>query len=261
MDGLADRVAVVTGAALGVGRAIALAFAEQGAHVAVLDVNREGAESVALEVQSHGVRAVPLVADVASYEMVTRAIAGVDATLGPVDFLVNNAGAGHRDVRFSELPRSEWARVIGVCLLGTLNTTHAVLPGMTKRCAGSIVNIASDTGLIGGSRSSVYSAAKAAVIGHTRALAREAGEFGIRVNVVCPGDVETERSREHEEAEAQRLGREAAEERLRQQLEGYALKRRGLASDVAGAVLFFCSDGASWITGQRLSVNGGAVMV
>lgn len=261
MTEFTGKVALVTGGALGIGRAIALAFAGQGADVVVLDTRSDDAAAVVGEAREHGVRAVAVQADVASHDSLQRAVAVATSQLGPVDFLVNNAGVGHRDLRFAELPQSEWSRVIGVCLFGTLNTTHVVLPDMVERRTGSIVNIASDAGLIGGYRSSIYAAAKAAVIGHTRALARELGEFGIRVNVVCPGDVETERSRANEEADAQRLGREEVERRRAHQLDGYALKRRGLPTDIASAVLFFCGEASSWITGQRLSVNGGVVMV
>jgi 2-hydroxycyclohexanecarboxyl-CoA dehydrogenase len=258
---LEDRVAVVTGAARGIGRTLALALARSGAHVAVLDVDGPAAEAVAAAVRAEGRRSCALAADVRDGAAVEGAMAVAHRELGPTDILINNAGAGHDDAPFVALPRSSWDPVIDVCVYGMLNVTRAVLPSMTARRGGRIVNISSELAFTGSSHASVYAAAKAAVLGFTRSVARDVAGSQITVNAVCPGDVETERSAEHEAAVTRTMSRAEVEARRHERVCRVPLGRVGRPEDVAAAVLFFCSPDAGYVTGQTLLVNGGSTMI
>jgi NAD(P)-dependent dehydrogenase (short-subunit alcohol dehydrogenase family) len=246
---------------MGIGLGIALALAREGADVAVLDIDAQASAAAAALVRAEGRRACVAVVDVRDGAAVAGAVSVVRRELGPADILVNNAGVGHEEVSFVALPRASWERVIGVCVYGTLHVTQAVLPSMIERRRGRIVNVSSELAFIGAAPATVYATAKAAINGFTRSLARDVGGARITVNTVCPGDVETERSIEHEAAVERTLTRAAVDARRRERTGKLPLGRLGSPADVAGAVLFFCSAEAAYVTGQTLLVNGGSTMV
>lgn len=245
---LEDRVAFVTGAGGGIGRAIALRLAEEGARVAVVDIDLGAAEAVATEL---GDGAVGLGADVTDPAHVVAAVRATEQTLGPIDVLVNNAGWDKVGL-FLESDERTWDRIIAVNLKGVLHCTKAVLSGMVERGRGRIVNISSDAGRVGSSGEAVYAAAKAGVIGFSKALAREVARYRINVNVVCPGPTDTalfaEVARENP-----KLGDALAR--------AIPFGRLAVPEEVAAAVAFLASDDARFITGQTLSVSGGLTMV
>jgi 2-hydroxycyclohexanecarboxyl-CoA dehydrogenase len=244
---LAERVALVTGAARGIGAGIARACAAAGARVALGDVAEASVRETAAAI---GAEAVPLVMDVSDARSVRAAVAEAEARLGPLDVLVNNAGV---DViaAFVDSHEETWERLWAVNLRGTLLTTRAVLHGMIARGRGRIVNIGSDAGRVGSSGEAVYSATKGGVIAFSKTLAREVARHGITVNCVCPGPTDTallEQVREYDEGLHASLAR------------AIPLRRLGRPEDVAAAVVFLASDAAAYITGQTLSVSGGLTM-
>lgn len=246
MEEKRDRVAFVTGAARGIGRAIALALAADGRRVAVGDLLMHAAEETASDV---GGVAVEL--DVTDPGSVADAIARVEAELGPVEVLVNNAGWD--ELRpFLDTDEPFWDSVIDINFKGCLRTTRAVLPGMVERGFGRIVNIGSDAGRIGSSHESVYAGAKGAVIAFTKTIARESALAGVTANVVCPGPTRTPLL----EGMAETGG-----EKLVSSLErAVPMRRLGEPEDVAAAVAFLAGERAGYITGQTLSVSGGLTM-
>ena len=246
-------VALVTGAGRGIGRAIALRLARDGLAIGIVDVDPDTAEAGAAEVRAAGGRALPATADVADRDAVSRAVAAVEAALGPIDVLVNNAG-WERLHFFVESDPALWDRLIAVNLKGVLNTTHTVLQAMVTRSGGRIVSIASDAGRVGSSGESVYSACKAGVIGFSKALAREVARHAITVNVVCPGPTDT---RLLSDVMTGDRGAKVLESMRR----GIPLRRLGQPEDVAGAVAYLASGEAAYVTGQVLSVSGGLTMV
>jgi 2-hydroxycyclohexanecarboxyl-CoA dehydrogenase len=246
---LEGRIALVTGGASGIGAATVRRLAAEGARVAVADVNGPAARAVAGEVDGAAVEL-----DVADTASVREGVAAAEAALGPPDVLVNNAGTD-RFGFFVTTDEALWDVVLGVNLRGTLAVTHAVLPGMQRRGAGSIVSVASEAGRVGSHGSVVYSAAKAGVIGFTRALAREAVRYGVRVNAVAPGPVDTPLLNDAP-VQLGELG-----ERLRQGMIDATLMRRiGQPEEVAAAIAFLAGDDASYMTGQTLNVSGGLSM-
>src|SRR5680860_688737 len=180
------RVALVTGAAGGIGSATASRLAAEGARVAVADLDGDGARALAADLGGAGIEL-----DVRSADSVATAVAATEQQLGPVDVLVNNAGVAG-ELFFTQTPPEVWDFILAVNLRGVLATTHAVLPGMHARGGGAIVNVASEAGRVGSPLSVVYSAAKAGVIGFTKALAKESARFGVRVNAVAPGPIDTQ---------------------------------------------------------------------
>jgi 2-hydroxycyclohexanecarboxyl-CoA dehydrogenase len=245
---LQRRIALVTGGASGIGKAVVEAFAAQGARVAVCDVNAAGAEQVAAGI-GNAALAVPMdVTDVASVRAgVDRAVEG----LGPPDILVNAAG-WDRIMRFVESDEALWDRVIAINYRGVLAVTHAVLPHMIERGSGTVVNIASEAGRAGSSGEAVYSGAKGAVIAFSKSLAREVARYGIRVNVVAPGLTDT--------PFLQRNIDEGHGKLMDAIVSATPLRRVSRPEEVAQAVLFLASDRASFTTGETLSVSGGLVM-
>lgn len=245
------RVAIVTGAARGIGAAIAHALAADGWSVAVCDLNLAAASDTAAELRAmHGVAAAGIAVDIADTASVRGAVAEVEATLGPITALVNNAGI---DVikPFVDSTEDEWDRIIAVNLRGTIGFCRAVLDGMIERNGGRIVSIASDAGRVGSSGEAVYSATKGGVIAFGKTLAREVARYGITVNSVCPGPTETA------------LLAQVADysEKLYAGLaKAIPLRRTAQPGDIAPAVAFLLSDGAGYITGQTLSVSGGLTM-
>jgi NAD(P)-dependent dehydrogenase (short-subunit alcohol dehydrogenase family) len=254
---LGGRIAFVTGAGQGAGRAIALALAQHGAGgIAVNDFVPERAASVVGEIRALGVPALAAPADVGDHAAVQSAVAGATAALGPVTALVNNAGnagphvAMGRSPLFWESEPGEWDRYFRTNLQGVMNCCHAVLPGMVKQGSGRIVTIVSDAGRVGEPRLAAYSAAKAGAAGFIRAIAREAGRFGITANAISLSALEPPLD---ESGRAEFL----ASDQAKAMLSRYAIRRFGRPDDVAAMTLFLCSDAAGWITGQTYPVNGG----
>jgi 2-hydroxycyclohexanecarboxyl-CoA dehydrogenase len=241
--------ALVTGGASGIGAATARRLAAEGARVAIGDINEVGASEVAAELDGFG-----CTLDVTDTASVRAAVAAIEERLGPVDVLVNNAGTD----LFSYFVNSDeglWDFVLGVNLRGVLAVTHAVLPGMQERRQGSIVNVSSEAGRVGSQGSSVYSAAKAGVIGFTKAIARESARYRVRCNAVAPGPIETPLLN----AAPQLLGELG--ERLKQGMVNQTVMHRsGEPEEVAAAIAFLASDDASYVTGQTLNVSGGLSM-
>lgn len=243
-----DRVALVTGASRGIGRAIALELAEEGYAVCVNYLeHRQQAEEVAETIRRRGGSAMAVQADVADRASVTAMVRETEAALGPVTLLVNNAGIAGQ-IQFQDITDEQWDRYLSVNLGGTRNTIQAVLPHMLHVKAGSIVNISSIWGLRGASCEVAYACTKAALIGLTRSLALELAPSQIRVNCVAPGVINTDM--------VQVLGQET----LRQLAEETPLGRLGTPEDVAHAVVFLASDKASFLTGQVLSADGGFIV-
>jgi 2-hydroxycyclohexanecarboxyl-CoA dehydrogenase len=246
------RVAFVTGAGGGIGRAIARRLAARDVAVGVTDRDAAAAAAVATEILAQGGKAVAAEADVTRADTLEAALAIVEGGLGPVDVLVNNAGWDRLEP-FMENDPALWDRLIAINLKGPLWATRVVLAGMLERRAGRVVNVASDAGRVGSLGEVVYSACKAGVIGFTKALARETARRGITVNCVCPGPTETAlldevRGSERGAKIMQAVGR------------SIPLGRFGTPEDVASAVAYFASDEAAYVTGQVLSVSGGLTM-
>lgn len=242
---LEGRTALVTGGASGIGAATARRLAAEGARVVVADLDGAAAQSVASEID--GEVAVFDVADASA------ARAGVEAT-GPFEILVNNAGTD-RFAFFVNTDPELWDFVLGVNLRGVLAVTHAVLPAMHERGGGAIVNVASEAGRVGSQGSATYSAAKAGVIGFTKAIARESARYGVRCNAVAPGPIETPLLN----SAAVQLGEIG--ERLKQgMVDATAMRRTGAPEEVAAAIAYLASDDASYVTGQTLNVSGGLSM-
>jgi 2-hydroxycyclohexanecarboxyl-CoA dehydrogenase len=253
MRGLSGRVAIITGGGGGIGGATARRLAEEGAKVAVLDVAAATAERVAGEIAAAGGTARAFACDITDHEGVRRTIADVEAALGPVGALINNAGW---DVfkPFVDTTPAEWQRLIAVNLVGALNMHHAVLPGMVARRQGRIVNVASDAARVGSSGEAVYAACKAGLLGLSKTLAREHARHGITVNVVCPGPTDTALFQEFRKGSR---NPEKLDEAFRRSV---PMGRIGAPADLPGAICFFASDDAAYITGQVLSVSGGLTM-
>jgi 2-hydroxycyclohexanecarboxyl-CoA dehydrogenase len=244
---LDGRVAVVTGAAGGIGAGIAAALADAGAAVGVWDLDGGRAKEVAAGI---GGRALGVEVDITSRPGVEAAVAATESAFGPVDVLVNNAGIDRIEPFFrSEEPT--WERIVAVNFLGTVRCCHVLVPGMVERGGGRVVNIASDAGRVGSSGEVVYSGTKGGVIAFSKALAREVAAKGVTVNVVCPGPTDTALLDQVAEAS-------------RKLYDGLAkavpMRRIGQPADIAPAVVFLASAGAGYITGQTLSVSGGLTM-
>jgi 2-hydroxycyclohexanecarboxyl-CoA dehydrogenase len=248
---LAGRVAIVTGAAQGIGRAIAARLAAEGAAVAIADIQAERANETAKEIASAtNARAIAVTLDVTSLEQAIAAADRVENELGPIDILVNNAG-WDRVEPFVESTPETWEKIIAINYRGLLNCCKAVAPRMQARGGGKIVSIASDAGRVGSTGEAVYAGCKAAIIGFSKTLARELARDRINVNVVCPGPTETALLRDA------MAGREKLIESMKR---GIPLGRLGQPDDLAGAVAFFASSDADYVTGQVLSVSGGLTM-
>ena len=237
--------AIVTGAGSGIGRAIALRLAEDGYNVLANDFRAEAAQATATQI---GTKAVAIGGDVSVEGDVAAMVAAAKAAFGPVTHLVNCAGHVHQS-RFTDLTVADFDRMIAVHLRGTFLCTHAVLKGMLARGSGVIVNIASQLGQIGGTELVHYSAAKAGIIGMTKALAREVSSQGVRVNAVAPGPINTP------------LVRSLSEEWQRAKAAELPLGRFGEPEEVANTVAFLCSPQASLFVGQTLGPNSGDVML
>lgn len=249
MIDLKGKSAIITGGAMGIGRAIVEYFAKAGANVLILDINEEAAQKTAKEIGSNVFAQKTDITDLSS---VKHAVQKAIESFGRIDVLVNNAGWDEIKFFLATTPEF-WDKVIAINYKGVLNTTCAVLPHMVERKSGAIVNIASDAGRVGSSGEAVYAGCKAGVIAFSKTIAREHARDNIRVNVVCPGPTETPLF--------ENLKRDETGAKILSSMDKYIpLRRLGKPEDIAPAVAFLASDEASFITGQVLSVSGGLTM-
>ena len=247
MSLLADKVAVVTGAGRGIGRAVALAYARMGADVACVSRTEENSANVAAEVEALGRRAWPLAVDVSDTAAVDAAAKEILELAGRVDILVNNAGVT-RDNLLMRMSEEEWDTVLNTNLKGAFNFTRALTRPFIKQRSGRIINIASVIGLIGNAGQSNYAASKAALIGFTKSIARELAPRGITVNAIAPGFIETDMTA-------------VLDDKVREEvLERVPLGRFGSSDDIAHVAAFLAMEPTGYITGQVLTVDGGMVM-
>jgi 2-hydroxycyclohexanecarboxyl-CoA dehydrogenase len=254
MQRFENKTVIVTGGGGGIGGATCRRFGREGARVAVFDLNHEAARKVAADIQQTGGKAEAFECDITRRSSVDAAVAAAESRLGPIDVLVNNAGW---DVfrPFTKTEPAQWDKLIAINLTGALHMHHAVLPGMSARKAGRIVNIASDAARVGSSGEAVYAACKGGLVAFSKTIAREHARHGINVNVVCPGPTDTALFADYKEGAG---NPEKLEKAFRRSI---PLGRIGQPDDLPGAILFFASDDAAYVTGQVLSVSGGLTMV
>jgi 2-hydroxycyclohexanecarboxyl-CoA dehydrogenase len=253
MQRFESKTVVVTGGGGGIGGATCRRFAREGAKVAVYDMNLEAAEKVASGIREEGGQAQAFRCDITDRASVDKAVEATQQSLGPIDVLVNNAGW---DVfkPFTKTEPAQWDKLIAINLTGALHMHHAVLPGMAARKAGRIVNIASDAARVGSSGEAVYAACKGGLVAFSKTIAREHARHGITVNVVCPGPTDTALFADYKE------GAGNPEKLMEAFTRSIPLGRIGQPADLPGAILFFASDDAGFVTGQVLSVSGGLTM-
>jgi len=244
---LKDKVALITGGARGIGQAIAMAFAKEGADIAVADVNLETAQETASEIELLGRKALALEMDVTSYEKVEEGVNKILDKMGKVDILVNNAGIT-KDNLLLRMSQSEWDAVINVNLKGTFNCIRAVSRPMVKQRSGRIISIASIIGLMGNPGQANYAASKAGIIALTKTVAKELASRNINANAVAPGFIQTE------------MTAKLPEDIKKRMLEAIPLAKLGTPGDVANLCVFLASDESSYITGQTIIIDGGMVM-
>lgn len=263
---LTNKVALVTGGGRGVGRGVCLRLAQEGARVVVNDYHEDRARKVAAEIDDIGGRALGIAADITDLGRVRAMVAQASEHFGPVDILVNNAGiptappgterkSGWED--FASTDPASWRSVIDLNVYGTLNCTHSVLPAMIERRSGKVISVMSEAGRVGEAKLAAYSGAKAAILGFSKALAREVGKHRINVNVVALGAVDA-KGIDYESLEG------PAKERLTKLFKAYpmgrGLERLSRPEDIANAIAFLASDRAEYITGQVLGLSGGFAM-
>ncbi len=242
---LEGKVAVITGAARGIGKAIALKFASQGADVAFTDLAYDdNVRAVETELLAYGVKAKGYASNAANFDDTQNVVAQILADFGRIDALVNNAGIT-RDGLLMRMTEQQWDMVINVNLKSVFNFTKAVQPAMLKQRGGSIVNMSSVVGVSGNAGQTNYSASKAGIIGFTKSIAKEIGSRGIRCNAIAPGFIETE------------MTHQLPDDVRKDWIEKIPLRRGGTPSDVADVALFLCSDLSSYVSGQVIHVCGG----
>ncbi|WOE32936.1 MULTISPECIES: glucose 1-dehydrogenase [unclassified Acinetobacter] len=253
MKGLKDQVIIVTGGAGGIGGATSKRLAQEGAKVAIFDMNLDAAQRLVTEIENTGGVALAMQCDITQKQRVDQAVAETIAALGEIDGLVNNAGWDIFKPFIQSTP-DEWEKLIQINLVGMLNMHHAVLKGMIARNKGRIVNIASDAARVGSSGEAVYAACKGGLLSFSKTLAREHSRNNITINVVCPGPTDTALLAGVTEGASN-------PEKLREAFtRAIPLGRLGQPDDLASAISFFLSDDASFVTGQVLSVSGGLTM-
>ena len=253
MQRFENKTVIVTGGGGGIGGATCRRFGGEGARVAVFDVNLEAARKIATGIQQAGGHAEAFQCDMTLRPSVDAAVAAAEQKFGPIDVLVNNAGW---DVfrPFTKTEPVQWDKLIAINLTGALHMHHAVLPGMVARRSGRIVNIASDAARVGSSGEAVYAACKGGLVAFSKTIAREHARHGITVNVVCPGPTDTALFADYKEGAG---NPEKLEEAFKRSI---PLGRIGQPDDLPGAILFFASADAAYVTGQVLSVSGGLTM-
>lgn len=247
------QTVVVTGGGGGIGGATCKRFGAEGARVAVFDLNLDAAEKVAAAIRAEGGQAQAFHCDITDRDSVNAAVTAAEAQLGLIDVLVNNAGW---DVfkPFTKTEPAQWDKLIAINLTGALHMHHAVLPGMAARKKGRIVNISSDAARVGSSGEAVYAACKGGLVAFSKTIAREHARHGITVNVVCPGPTDTALF------DSYKQGAGNPEKLMEAFTRAIPLGRIGQPGDLPGAVLFFASEDAAYVTGQVLSVSGGLTM-
>jgi 2-hydroxycyclohexanecarboxyl-CoA dehydrogenase len=245
---LDGKIAVVTGAASGIGLATADALAEAGAFVVIADVARDKGEAAACGLQKKGCKADYIQVDVTDDSSITAFAHSVETKVGPPDVLVNGAGWGQIKP-FWDMPLDVWTKIVAINLVGPMKLVKAFLPKMIERSSGKIVNVSSDAGRVGSSGETVYAGAKGGLIAFTKSLAREVARYSINVNCVCPGPTETP------------LLMAVPEKHLEAFKKAIPFRRFGKPHEIADAILFFASSRSDYITGQVLSVSGGLTMV
>jgi 3-oxoacyl-[acyl-carrier protein] reductase len=244
---LTGKVALVTGAAQGIGKAVAMLLAQRGADIIISDINLEKAEETSKEIAALGPRAMAIRANVAVVEEVEKMVQSIIERFGQIHILVNNAGIA-RDKLLLRMTEEDWDLVLDINLKGTFNCTKAVIRYMSKQRYGKIVNIASVVGEMGNAGQANYSASKAGVIGFTKTIAREFASRGINVNAIAPGYIVTPMTE---------VLPEKAKEDLKRMI---PMERLGQPEDVAQAAFFLVSEASNYITGQVINVNGGIYM-
>jgi len=245
LDGLAGKVAVVTGGSRGIGRSIALDLARNCVHVSFNYVNsKDAAENVVSEIRKLGAKAIAVKADVRNSEEAKFFVDQTRKEFERIDFLVNNAGI-LRDKTLMLMTDTDWKDVIDTNLNGPFNLTRLIITGLLKQRSGSIVNISSTAGMIGNAGQVNYSSSKAGVIGFTKSLAKEVAPYGVRVNAVAPGFIETD------------MVKNIPGGKMKEAIQTVPMKRIGTPEEVAKVVTFLLSDAASYITGQVLPIDGG----
>ena len=250
---MTERLALVTGGASGIGREICLGLARNGRKVAVADINLDGAQETQAMMTEAGATALAVQMDVSDSDAVHVGLLEVIDELGPVEVLVNCAGWDEL-MPFGATDESFWDRVIEINYKGVLRTVHACLPSMVDAGWGRIVNIGSDAGRVGSSFEAVYSGAKGGVIAFTKTVAREVARSGVTANVVCPGPTDTPL------LDGIVAASDDGDKIIGAMARAVPMKRVGTPSEVASAVVYFCSEEASFVTGQTLSVSGGLTM-
>lgn len=248
MIDLKGKVAVITGSARGIGRAVAEKLAQAGANIVITDILAEIGEKTAKEIsEKYGVESIFVPGNVVSNESMAELAAKTLEKFGKIDILVNNAGIT-RDTLFMRMKEEDFDLVMNINLKGTYNCTQAFFKTMVKQRFGSIINMASVVGLMGNAGQVNYSASKAGMIGMTKSLAKEVGKRGVRVNAVAPGYVQSE------------MTDVLSEDVKKEFAKNIPMGEMGTPEDIANAVLFLSSDLSSYITGQTISVNGGMLM-
>ncbi|BDU50381.1 3-oxoacyl-[acyl-carrier-protein] reductase [Haliovirga abyssi] len=247
MINLKDQIAVVTGSARGIGRAMAEKFAEAGAKVVITDILEDGEKTAQEIAEKYGVETKFIVSNVTDYESAKNLVKTTLEVFGKIDIFVNNAGIT-RDGLFLRMKEDDFDRVISVNLKGVFNCTQAVFKAMVKQRSGSIINISSVIGLIGNVGQTNYAASKAGILGITKSVAREGARRGIRVNAIAPGFIKTD------------MTHILKEEVQKQILSQIPMGEMGTPEDIANTALFLASDLSKYITGQVITIDGGMVM-
>ncbi len=247
------KVALVTGAGGGIGRAVCERLARDGFAVGLIDIDGPGMETTRTLISEHGVESIAATADISDYEAVRNAIPFIEEALGPITVLVNNAGWDKFSL-FLDTDQALRQKIVNINLFGPINLHHIVLAGMMSRAGGRVINIASDAGRVGSTGQAVYSACKGGIIAMTKTLAREMARHDILLNVVCPGPVETAML-------GVLLDGGASGNRVHESMKrAIPMRRIGKPEDIAGMVAFLAGEEAGYITGQVISVSGGLTM-
>jgi NAD(P)-dependent dehydrogenase (short-subunit alcohol dehydrogenase family) len=259
--GLNGKVVLITGSGSGIGQHMAVAFAGEGAKVAVNDISKDGIDETLRMIDAAGGAGMAAQCDITDATAIAATVAAIEKQWGRLDVLVNNAAVMTQHALFLEKTPEQCDQEIRVTLYGTINCIRAALPGMIERNYGKIVNIATDAARIGQEREAVYAAAKGGVISFTKSIAKEVGRNNINANVISPGATNSPMRNAILDKMRASMGDEKVAEREERVKRVYPLRRIGEMEDVSNAVLFAASDRARHITGQVLSVNGGFAMV